>query len=65
MNLIERHKHNRKIFDPANKKDIEEYRHFVKHNQWKDGCPFFLDWPYLTVPDMIKDRITKHALKLL
>lgn len=65
MNLIERHKHNRKIFNPSDKKDIDEYKHFVMFNKWKNGCPFFLDWPYLSIPDMIKDRITKHALKLL
>ncbi len=65
MNLIERHRHNRRVFNPANKKDIAEYRYFVKNGKWQNGCPFYLDWPYLTVPDMIKDRITKHMLKLL
>lgn len=64
MNIIERNKYDRKTFDPADKKDIEEYRYFLTYNKWKNGCPFYLDWPYLTIPDMIKDRVTKFTLKI-
>lgn len=65
MNLLTRAVHDRRIFNPADKKDVEDYRYFVVNGKWKNGCPFYLDWPYLTVPDMIKDRISRHALKVL
>lgn len=64
MNIIERHKYDRRTFDPASKKDIEEYKYFLTNNKWKNGCPFYLDWPYLTIPDMIKDKVTKFTLKI-
>jgi hypothetical protein len=50
-------------FDPSKKKDRDEYRHFLQHKSWKSFvCPFVLEWPYLTVPDMIQDKITHHIL---
>ena len=50
-------------FNPAEKKDRAEYAYFLRHGRWKSVfCPFSLDWPYLTIPDMVKDRIVHHAL---
>lgn len=64
MNLIERSKFNRRVFNPKDSKDVADYRNFVTRGKWDGGCPFFLDWPYLTIPDMIKDRLTKNLLKV-
>ena len=49
-------------FDPKNKKDIAEYTFFYINNRWKDSCPFHLEWPYLSVPDMVKDKIIRNVL---
>lgn len=49
----------REVFDSSNPKHIEEVKFFMHNNRWKDICPFFLEWPYLTIPDMIKDKIVK------
>lgn len=50
-------------FDASNKKDREEYKHFLIHRSWESFvCPFVLEWPHLTIPDMIQDKITHHAL---
>ena len=49
----------REVFDPSNAGHIEEVKYFMNNNRWKDICPFFLEWPYLTIPDMIKDKIVK------
>ena len=27
------------------------------------GCPFYLEWPYLDIPSMVKDKITNYTLK--
>lgn len=49
----------REVFDSSNPKHIEEVQFFMKNNKWRDICPFFLEWPYLTIPDMIKDKIVR------
>ena len=51
-------------FDVKNVKHLEEYKYFVINNSWKNGCPFELDWPFLTIPDMIKDIVVRHFLKI-
>ena len=53
----------KRVFDPAKKKDREEYKYFLTNKSWKSFvCPFVLEWPYFTVPDMINDKITHHCL---
>lgn len=51
-------------FDPKNKDDLRAYKHFLLTNSWgKDTCPFELEWPWLSVPDMLADRLAKHVLE--
>lgn len=52
-------------FDPTSKEDLKEYQYFLKHSQWKDGNPFIIDWPFLTVTEMIQQRIVGHYLTQL
>ena len=65
MNKIELfHTYQRRYFEPGSKNDMKEVRHYFHNHQWgKEGCPFYLEWPYLTIPDMLKDKITQYALK--
>jgi hypothetical protein len=49
-------------FNPASAEDLKEYQYFLKHSQWKDGCPFIIEWPHLTVTDMIQKRIVGFYL---
>lgn len=52
-------------FDVNDKKDVQLYTGFLKTGAWgKNGCPFTLEFPYLTVPDMIKDKLIHHFLKV-
>ena len=51
------------MFEPSSKDDMKIARQFFHDSKWKDGCPFFLVWPYLDIPSMLKDRITNYALK--
>lgn len=58
---------NRKLFDPSNNEHLELVRIFMRENAWKNTspmntCPFLLEWPYLSVPDMIKDKIVRNLL---
>lgn len=52
----------RKMFDPSSKEHLREFKYFVEENKWRDSCPFWLEWPYLSVPDMIKDKIINNII---
>lgn len=54
----------RTSFNPKNKDHLKQYKHFVQNDSWKEVCPFWLEWPYLSVPDMIKDKIIKSVLDI-
>ena len=58
FNMYQRHQ-----FDPSSKEDLKIVRKYLHDNKWEQGCPFFLEWPYLDIPAMIKDKITSYALK--
>lgn len=55
----------KRLFDPSNKEDRREFALFLETKRWDSiVCPFELEWPYLTVPDMIKDKLAHHMLKV-
>lgn len=63
MNRIETWNINqRRIFEPSNKEDMKVVRKFLQDNKWENNCPFYLEWPYLDIPSMLKDKITDYAL---
>ena len=52
-------------FDINDKKDVDLYRRFLATYSWgHSGCPFELEFPYLTIPDMIKDKLIHKFLKV-
>lgn len=56
---------NKRKFDVNNKKDIELYRSFLIAHRWGGiGCPFVLEFPHLTIPDMIKDKMMNKYMKI-
>ena len=65
MNVLAQVQRQRVRFSPDDKKHIDTYRHFVVKRKWENpGCPYELEWPYLSIPDMIKDKIINHYLKI-
>lgn len=52
----------RQVFNPNSKKHLQEFAFFLQNNKWKNVCPFFLEWPYLTIPDMVKDKVIRNIL---
>jgi hypothetical protein len=53
-------------FNANDKEDLAEFRFFLKNNKWRTPCPFNLEWPYLSVPEMIKNKIVNaHINKLV
>jgi hypothetical protein len=55
----------RREFDPAKVEDMKEYRHFLQKQNWRDGCPFVLEWPFLTITSMVEHKITRYHLSNL
>jgi hypothetical protein len=65
MSILETIVKQKRYFDVSSKKDIEMYRGFLTNHTWgHDGCPFVLEYPYLTIPDMIKDKLIHKFLKV-
>jgi hypothetical protein len=52
----------RRIFDPSSKEDMKTVKKYLHEMKWSN-CPFHLEWPYLDIPSMLKDKITMHTLK--
>jgi hypothetical protein len=66
VNILKAFKKEKRRFDLNNKDDIEVYRQFlINGNKWgPNTCPFILEFPYLTTPDMIKDKLVRKFLKV-
>jgi hypothetical protein len=63
--ILEKHQETlqKRTFDPTKQEDMNLFKLFLETGRWGDkGCPFILEWPFLTIPDMLKDSITKHVL---
>jgi len=54
----------KRYFDANKKKDIESARAFFSNHSWSEdgGCPFILEYPYVSIPDMIKDKLIHKVL---
>jgi hypothetical protein len=50
----------KECFDPNKEEHLSTFKSFLKTNKWEKGCPFFLEWPYNSIPDMIKDKIIRN-----
>lgn len=55
----------RRLFEPSSNEDMKVVRRFLHDNKWENGCPFYLEWPYMDIPSMLKDKITTYTLKRL
>jgi hypothetical protein len=52
----------RRLFDPKNKQDLVELKYFLQHSHWKNGCPFFVEYPWEDIPAMCKDKYASYML---
>ena len=63
--ILEMANGSKRKFDVNNKKDVELYRTFLMTRRWGGtGCPFVLEFPHLTIPDMIKDKMMHKYMKI-
>lgn len=55
----------RRLFDVSSRKDLDAFAHYLKTDSWgHEGCPFLVEEPWHSIPDMIKDKIVRKHLKL-
>ena len=47
----------RQTFNPNSKKHLREFAYFLKHNKWFGNCPFTIEWPHLTITDMVRTKL--------
>jgi hypothetical protein len=52
----------KRTFDAASAEDLRVYQDFLLNSRWRDGCPFIVEWPFLTVVDLIKHKIVKQHI---
>jgi hypothetical protein len=55
----------KRFFNEKSKADIAMAKEFFKNHSWAGGCPFILEYPYLTIPDMIKDKMIHKAFGIV
>lgn len=53
----------KRVFNVKNREDLKVYKHFIENKSWGvGGCPFELEWPWLSIPDMISHKIAEAAV---
>ena len=62
---LSHHMWSKRRFDVTSPADLEEYAFFRENSKWRTGCPFHLEWPFLNVAEMIKDKIISEYLPFI
>lgn len=63
---VSSHVWEKREFNPTDRRDLQAYQYFVINGRWEDGCPFIVEWPFLNVLDMIKNKIiNRHLAKII
>jgi hypothetical protein len=65
ITTLHRFAQRRRYFDPSKREDLNELRFFKKHNKWKSGCPFYLEWPHADIGTMCDSMYSSYMLKKL
>jgi hypothetical protein len=52
-------------FNPKDHFHLSEYSFFLQNKKWKNGCSYELEWPYMDIPNMIRDKIINEHLNTL
>jgi hypothetical protein len=61
--ILEKFVRPKRFFDENSKKDIEVVRNFFKTDSWGvDCCPFILEPPHHSIPEMIKAKVIGKSL---
>ena len=59
------HNKSRREFNPSNKEDLKELKYFIENKQWRDGCPFYAEFPWEDIPVMCLEKYARDSLAKL
>lgn len=62
LTILDKGARSRVVFDPANKAHLAEVKFYIDNKKWKNGCPFYLEHPYVEIPAMVANRFLEHSL---
>jgi hypothetical protein len=63
MSILDDIMQTRKLFDVTSEQDLQLFKVFCIKNAWgKNGCPFILEEPFLSIPEMIRYKISNEFL---
>ena len=62
LNSLSRTCNPRRSFNPANIDDLRELKYFKEKGNWRSGCPFYLEDPYVDIPVMCDSKYTNFML---
>ncbi len=65
ITILHRFAQRRRYFDPSKREDLKEVKFFKANYKWKDGCPFYLEWPHADVVTMCNTKYSDYMLKQL
>lgn len=60
--ILNKGRKQREVFDPENKTHLSELKFYIDNKKWKNGCPFYLEHPYVEIPAMVAQRFLEHSL---
>ena len=52
----------RTLFNPNNKQHMLDFAYYTKYSNWKNGCHYLLEDPYMDIPTMIRSKIVDSTL---
>jgi hypothetical protein len=63
--ILETHIKPKKYFDVNSRHDLRIAKMFFENWSWGgNGCPFVLEQPHLSVPEMMREKIINKMFKL-
>lgn len=60
--VLNKNRQQRVEFDPKNKVHLSELKFYIDNKKWKNGCPFYLEHPYVEIPAMCYQRLAEYTL---
>ena len=61
--ILEQFRKPKRFFNVNKQEDVQAFKKFMEKTAWgPDGCPFILQEPFLSVPDMVKDMLLRKYL---
>ena len=63
LNSLSRSLNPRRSFNPANIEDLRELKYFKEKGNWRSGCPFYLEDPFVEIPAMCESKFTTYMLE--